>query len=129
MKCQSIAGGFICGRSTVRNRAFKGVHARTPVKPKLTLAIGRIYLVKRYYTGDFRAKCCESLEKSVRLKVTDPMNTTLEQNAELEIPFVHAEFIPALVQDIKKIVDERPGGGESRAEFERDRFGQSGGSR
>jgi hypothetical protein len=128
VKCERIAGGFICGRSTVKNRAFKGVHARTPVKPKLTLAIGRIYLVKRYYTGDFRAKCCESLATSVRLKVTDPMHSTLEQNAEIEIPFVHAEFIPALVQDIKKTIEARAAG-ESREEFERDRFGQSGGSR
>jgi hypothetical protein len=92
----------------MKNRAYKGVHARTPQKPKLTLAIGRIYLVKRYYTGDFRARCCESLDRSVRLKVTDPMKTTLQVDDEIEIPFVHADFIPALVQDLKKIIEERP---------------------
>ena len=112
MKCERIAGGFVCGRrSTVRqSQAFKGrgVHARTPQKPKLTLTVGRIYLVKRYYTGDFRARCCDSLATSVRLKVTDPMKTSLQVDEEIEIPFVHGEFIPALVQDIKKIVDERP---------------------
>lgn len=108
MKCERIAGGFVCGRSTVKNRAFKGVHARTPEKPNLTLAVGRIYLVKHYHTGDFRAKCCDSLLKTVRLKVTDPMSTSLQVGDELEIPFVHAEFIPALVQDITKIVGDRP---------------------
>jgi hypothetical protein len=97
------------------------------VQPPLTLAIGRVYLVKRYYTGDFRAKCCESLQKSVRLKVTDPMKTEFEVGAEIEIPFVHAEFIPAIVEDFKKPVTERPG--YTRSEFERDRFGESGGSR
>ncbi len=68
-------------------------------KPALVLAVGRIYLVKRYYTGDFRARCCDSLLKTARLKVTDPMNSSVQVDDELEIPFVHAEFIPALVVD------------------------------
>jgi hypothetical protein len=114
----------------VKNRAFKGVHARTPEKPKLTLAVGRIYLVKRYYTGDFRARCCDSLMKSVRLKVTDPMKTTLQVDDEIEVPFVHAEFIPALVQDLKQTIAARPSPAStptySREEFERDRAGEGG---
>jgi hypothetical protein len=126
VKCERFAGGFICGRSNVRRRK----KPTKPEKPQLTLAIGRIYLVKRYHTGDFRAKCCESLEKSVRLKVTDPMNSTLEQNAEIEIPFVHAEFIPALVQDLKQTIAARPSPAStptySREEFERDRAGEGG---
>jgi hypothetical protein len=105
MKCERFAGGFVCGGSTVKSRAFKG--KGSPEK-QLTLVVGRIYLVKRYYTGDFRARCCESLDKSVRLKVTDPMKTTLQVDEEIEVPFVHADFIPALVQDIKKVIDERP---------------------
>jgi hypothetical protein len=54
------------------------------------------------------------------------MKSTLQVDDEIEIPFVHAEFIPALVQDIKKVVDERPRSGESREEFERDRMGEGG---
>ena len=90
-----------------RLKAFKGQHARTPVKPALTLTIGRVYAVKNYYTGDFRARCCESLLRSVRLKVTDPMRSTLQVNDEIEIPFVHAEFIPAIVEEFKKPIEER----------------------
>ena len=75
--------------------------------PKLVLAVGRIYLVRGYHIGDFRARCCDSLERSVRLKVTDPMKTSLQVDDELEIPFVHAEFIPALVEDFKKPITER----------------------
>lgn len=123
--CERFAGGFICGsRSTMKKKqAFKGKRE----KPILTLAVGRIYLVTRYWTGDFRAKCCESLFKTVKLKVTDPMKSSLKPGDELEIPFVHAEFIPAIVQDFKKITADRPE--YSRAEFERDRFGESGGVR
>jgi hypothetical protein len=113
MKCERIAGGFICGRTTVKSRPYKG---KTPQKPKLVLAVGRIYLVRRYYTGDFRAKCCESRFQSVRLKVTDPMKTSLQVDDELEIPFVHAEFIPALVEEFKKPIAER--------EFNRYRIGE-----
>jgi hypothetical protein len=91
----------------MRPRAFKGTHARHKEKPKVTLVVGRIYLVKRYYTGDFRARCCDSLLRSVRLKVTDPMKSSLQVDDEIEIPFVHAEFIPALVQDIKKAIEKR----------------------
>jgi hypothetical protein len=87
--------------------AFKGNHARTKVKPKFTLTIGRVYVVKRYYTGDFRARCCESLDRSVRLKVTDPMRSNVAIGDELEIPFVHAEFIPAIVEEYKKPHEER----------------------
>jgi hypothetical protein len=96
----------------IKSKPYKG---RTPAKPKLTLAVGRIYLVKRYYTGDFRARCCDSLERSVRLKVTDPMKSaTLKVDDEIEIPFVHAEFIPAIVEKFRS------------AEFERERVRESG---
>jgi hypothetical protein len=52
------------------------------------------------------------------------MKTSLQVDEEIEVPFVHGEFIPALVQDIKKIVESRPE--YSRAEFERDRAGEGG---
>lgn len=85
----------------------RGFKKKKAVKPLLTLAVGRIYLVKRYHTGDFRAKCCDSLLKSVRLKVTDPMKTSLQVDDEMEIPFVHAEFIPSIVEEFKKPIDQR----------------------
>jgi hypothetical protein len=91
----------------MRARAFKGNHARTKEKPKFTLTIGRVYAVKGYYTGDFRARCCESLGRSARLKVTDPMKSTLQVDDEIEIPFVHADFIPAIVEEFKKPVEDR----------------------
>lgn len=90
-------------------------------KPKFTLAIGRIYLVTRYHTGDFRARCCDSLLKSVRLKVTDPMSSNLYVDQEIEIPFVYAEFLPA-------VMEKYQGRGESREEFERDRLAGFGGN-
>ena len=99
---------------------------KKPLKATLTLAVGRIYRVKGYWTGDFRAKCCDSLLKTVKLKVTDPMNTTLQVDDELEVAFAHAEFLPALIEHFQKPIEQR---GESREEFERDRFGQSGGAR
>jgi hypothetical protein len=101
VSCERFAGGFICGRSRMKKSKKK-----KPEKPKLMLVIGRIYLVKRYYTGDFRAKCCDSLERSVRLKVTDPMSSTVAIGDELEIPFVHAEFIPAVVVEFQKPVEQ-----------------------
>jgi hypothetical protein len=85
----------------------QGNHARTKEKPQKSLTIGRVYVVKRYYTGDFRARCCESLLRTVRLKVTDPMKSTLQVGDELEIPFVHAEFISAIVEEYKNPVEER----------------------
>jgi hypothetical protein len=94
-----------------RLKAYKGQHARTPVKPALTLAIGRVYVVKGYYTGDFRARCCESLLRSARLKVTDPMRSTLQVDDEIEIPFVHADFVPAIVEEFQKPREERQVGG------------------
>jgi hypothetical protein len=84
--------------------------------PQCVLVVGRIYVVKRYYTGDFRAKCCDSLDRSARLKVTDPMRSTLQVDDEIEIPFVHAEFIPAIVEEFKKPIEERS--------FNRDQFSQ-----
>lgn len=79
-------------------------------KPKFTLTIGRTYVVKGYHTGDFRAKCCDSLGRSARLKVTDPMRSSLSVDDEIEIPFVHAEFIPAIVEDFQKPIAQRFGG-------------------
>lgn len=81
---------------------------------------GRVYLVKRYFTGDFRGTCRGSLSKSALFTVTDAMKSSLAIGDEIEIPFVHAEFIPALCEDLR---------GESREEFERDRFGTAGGVR
>jgi hypothetical protein len=70
-------------------------------KPAFVLAIGRVYLVKRYHTGDFRGKCCDSLKFSAKFKVTDPMKSALAVGDELEISFKLAEFIPAIVEDFK----------------------------
>lgn len=77
------------------------------IKPELTLAIGRIYRVSGYWTGDFRAKCCDSLLRTVKLKVTDPMNTVLQVDDELEVAFAHAEFLPALVEQFQKPIGDR----------------------
>lgn len=81
---------------------YKGRSKKRPSEnPKYTLTIGRIYVVKGYHTGDFRAKCCDSLARCARLKVTDPMRSGLRVDDEVEIPFVHAEFLPAIVEDMR----------------------------
>lgn len=71
-------------------------------KPQLVLAIGRVYLVTRYHTGDFRGKCCDSLKFSAKFKVTDPMKSTLAIDDELEISFKLAEFLPAIIDDFAR---------------------------
>jgi hypothetical protein len=80
-------------------------------KPKFVLAIGRVYLVTRYYTGDFRGKCCDSLKRSAKFKVTDPMRSTLQVDDEIEVPFVHGEFLPAIVEDFKRASKDATYGG------------------
>jgi len=75
---------------------------KRPTKAEFVLTIGRVYLVKRYHTGDFRAKCCESLKFSAKFKVTDPLKSTLAIDDELEISFKLAEFIPAIVEDFRE---------------------------
>lgn len=89
----------------------RGFKKKKATKPPYVLVVGHIYLVRGYHTGDFRAKCCDSLLKTVRLKVTDPMKAALQVDDEIEIPFVHAEFIPALVQDVQKVIEQRAAGG------------------
>jgi hypothetical protein len=98
---------------------------KRPFKPQLVLAIGRVYLITRYHTGDFRGECYASLELSAQFKVTDPMKSTLQVGDEIEIPFQLAEFLPAIIEQFQKPIQERPE--YSREEFERDRFGEAGG--
>jgi hypothetical protein len=47
------------------------------------------------------------------------MRSTLAIGDEIEIPFVHAEFIPAIVEEFKKPIEERS--------FNRDQFSEGGG--
>jgi hypothetical protein len=90
-------------------RTYKKPKRRQPGKfaPKYTLAIGRIYLVKGYWTGNFRAKCCDSLALTAKVKVTDPMNTELNIDDEMEISFANAEFLPAVLEEFQKPIEER----------------------
>jgi hypothetical protein len=91
-------------------RFKRGSKKKALAKPAFTLTIGRIYVVKGYHTGDFRAKCCDSLTKTARLKVTDAMRSSLHVDDEIEIPFVHAEFLPSIVEQFQKPIAERFGG-------------------
>jgi len=77
-------------------------------QPELVLAIGRLYLVTRFHTGDFRGRCLESLFRSARFEVTDPMKSSLHLCDQIEIPFKHAEFLPVVIEQFQKIVEGRP---------------------
>lgn len=79
----------------------KGSKKNKSFRPKITLAIGRVYAVKGYWTGEFRGECRESRNVDALMRVTDPMKTELNVGDDLEIAFTLAEFMPAIVEDFQ----------------------------
>jgi hypothetical protein len=69
--------------------------------PRLVLEIGRVYLVTKYHTGNFRGKVIATGNQTASLQVVDAMKTELQVGALLDVWLCHAEFTATVFEQFQ----------------------------
>jgi hypothetical protein len=80
---------------------------------KLVLEIGRVYLVQRYHTGNFRGKVIATGALTANLQVVDAMKTELTVGSLIDVWLCHAEFTATVFEQFqgsKTLAVQAPGG-------------------
>jgi hypothetical protein len=76
---------------------YKGRRKKKPGPLPVQLIVGAKYRVTNYHTGDFEGVVTRLLMRSATLRITDAMNTQLEDGDVVEIPIGLANFVEQTV--------------------------------